>query len=123
MRINDTPRVRDLLSRRIHHRSELKKIEKELAYNGIDFSRPNSASRAVLTEPQEKLYMFMLDYQKKNNHPPLSREMGSHMGWKHNNSVVTMMKALSIKGFISTSPTRHRRHTALSTPEVLRSQS
>lgn len=57
--------------------------------------------RAPLTDQQNKIYGFIVEYTREHNYPPTIREIMNNFGYKSNNSVVTHLKNLREKGYIT----------------------
>ena len=91
--MRDTPRTRELLQLRIHHKGEMNKIDKELLTFGVDLSKPEIEVNAnILTKKQLKLHMFMTAYIKKHGEPPLYKDMKEHMGVEYDTSISSMLQ-------------------------------
>jgi repressor LexA len=60
--------------------------------------------RSPLTETQQRIYGFIKEYIQGKGYPPTIREIQNNYGYKSHNSVVSHIKKLRNKGYI-TSPT------------------
>jgi hypothetical protein len=99
--MRDTPRMRELLQLRIHHKGEMSKIDKELRTFGVDLTKPKMKFNSnILTKKQLKLHNFMTAYIKKNGEPPLFKEMMEHMGVGYSTSITSMLQLMTKKGAI-----------------------
>ena len=98
----DTPRTRQLLRDRFHHKQRVKAIEDELRSHGICFDSLKKSRRTAqpLTDRQAKLLAFMKAYQHENGRPPLGHEMIEHMQVKYTSSVTSLIEALRKRGLI-----------------------
>jgi len=107
--MRDTPRTRELLLMRIHHKGEMNKIDKELLTFGVDLSKPKVKFNAdILTKKQLKLHMFMTAYIKKHGEPPLYKDMKKHMGVEYDTSISSMLQLMKRKGALIQSKAKGR---------------
>ena len=60
--------------------------------------------RLLLSECQKKVYGYIIEYLHLHNFPPTVREIQRNFGYKSANSVMTHLKRLKEKGYITTSP-------------------
>ena len=63
--------------------------------------------RTPLTEMQQKVYHYLVDYIRKNRYPPTIREIMGYFGFLSSNSVVTHLNNLRKKGYITSGSNRH----------------
>lgn len=59
-------------------------------------------ARAPLTEKQENIYNFIVQYMKKYRYSPTVREIQRHFKFKAANTVVHYLKVLRDRGYITT---------------------
>ena len=57
--------------------------------------------RAILTEPQQKVYGFISEYLRDNKYPPTVREIQENFGFKSQNSISNYISILRRKGYIT----------------------
>lgn len=59
--------------------------------------------RSALTKHQQKIYNFLVEFIRENKFSPTIREIQSHFGYNSANSVVSQLKKLESKGYITKS--------------------
>jgi SOS-response transcriptional repressor LexA len=57
--------------------------------------------RAQLTEVQQKVYKFIVEFIRKNRYPPTLREIQEHFGYGSSNTVAIHLKKITNKGYIA----------------------
>lgn len=58
-------------------------------------------NREPLTEGQQKVYKFLVQFLRENRYPPTIREIQSHFGYSASNTIVVYLKKLQEKGYIT----------------------
>ena len=61
--------------------------------------------RASLTEMQQRVYHFLVDYIREHKYPPTVREIMDHFGLRSSNSVAVHLGHLRNKGYITSGST------------------
>jgi len=62
--------------------------------------------RAPLTETQQAIYSFLVKYIRENKYPPTIREIKVNFKYKSSNSVVSQLKKLEKKGYVTKSSSK-----------------
>ena len=62
--------------------------------------------RANLTEVQRKIYGFVREFVQSHGYPPTIREIQDNFGYRSPNSVVTQIKKLKEKGYVTNKSTK-----------------
>lgn len=57
--------------------------------------------RAELSEGQQRIYGFIVEFLRDHNYPPTIREIQDNFGYQSNNSAVAHLRKLESKGYIT----------------------